>query len=191
MPAKRQPREVVIYRLKVTLKDFRPPIWRRAEVRDDITLAKLHRILQIVMGWYDCHLHAFTVRGIDFGEPEDDETGELGIRSERRVKLSQIIRGEKDRFTYTYDFGDGWEHEILVEKILPPEPGVRYPRCLVGKGACPPEDVGGVYGYADFLEAIQDPNHPEHDEYLEWIGGEFDPNAFDLEGINGELRGIR
>jgi hypothetical protein len=99
--------------------------------------------------------------------------------------------GEKDRFTYTYDFGDGWEHEVLVEKILPPEPGAHYPRCLKGKGACPPEDVGGVYGYADFLEAIQDPNHPEHDEYLEWIGGEFDPDAFDLEGLNEELRGIR
>lgn len=191
MPAKREPGEVAIYRLKVTLKDLRPPIWRRIEVRNDISLAKLHRILQIVMGWYNCHLHMFTVRGTDFGDPEDDETGELGVRSERRVKLSQIIMGERDRFAYMYDFGDGWEHEILVEKILPPEPRVHYPRCLKGKRACPPEDVGGVYGYADFLEAIQDPKHPEHDEYLEWIGGGFDPEAFDPEVVNEGLREIR
>jgi len=191
MPAKREPGGVAIYRLKVTLKNFRPPIWRRIEVRNDISLAKLHRILQTAMGWYGCHLHMLKVRGSIFGNPGDDETGELGIRNERRVKLGQLVKGEKDRFTYEYDFGDGWEHEILVERILPPEPRVHYPHCLTGKRACPPEDVGGVYGYANFLEAIQDPKHAEHEEYLEWIGGGFDPEAFDLEGLNEELREIR
>jgi hypothetical protein len=92
---------------------------------------------------------------------------------------------------YEYDFGDSWEHELLVEKILPPEPGVRYPLCLKGKGACPPEDVGGVWGYDSFLEAIADPKHPEHDDMLEWVGGEFDPEAFDLDEVNEALRYVR
>jgi len=95
------------------------------------------------------------------------------------------------KFLYEYDFGDGWEHELLVEKILPAEPGVGYPRCLKGKRACPPEDVGGVWGYADFLEIMRDPNHPEHEDMLEWVGGEFDPEVFDLEEVNAELEEMR
>jgi len=107
------------------------------------------------------------------------------------VKLKDVVSREKAKFIYEYDFGDGWEHELLVEKILPPTAGQRYPICLKGKRACPPEDVGGIWGYADFLEAIQDPNNPDHEDLLEWIGGSFDPEAFDLEEINRRLQKIR
>ena len=181
-----------IYQIKVTLKHGKPPIWRRIQVPGDVTLAKLHRILQIVMGWADYHLHQFIVGGAYYGEPHPDyEAWGPEMHNERRVKLEQIAPGEKSKFSYEYDFGDGWEHELLVEKILPPEPGVHYPCCLKGKRACPPEDVGGIWGYADFLEAIADPDHEDHEDMLEWIGGEFDPEAFDLDEINAELRKLR
>ncbi|MGE5601459.1 MAG: plasmid pRiA4b ORF-3 family protein [Nitrososphaerales archaeon] len=169
-----------IYQIKVTLRGVRPPIWRRIQVPDNFTLAKLHRIIQVVMGWDNYHLHVFSWEGLEYGDPDRD----LGIRSDARVRLSQLHLLEKSRFRYEYDFGDSWEHDLLVEKILPPERGVTYPRCLTGKRACPPEDVGGIWGYANFLEAMQDSAHPAHEEYLEWIGGEFDSEAFDLEAVN-------
>ncbi len=177
----------VIYQLKVTLNGSKPPIWRRVQVPGDITLAKLHRILQAAMGWQDYHLHAFEVAGMEYGQPDPD----LHMRSDKSVKLNQLIPGEKFKFRYEYDFGDSWVHVLEVEKILPPEPEAHYPRCLAGKRACPPEDVGGIWGYADFLAAIRDPEHPEHDELLEWAGGEFDPEVFDLEAVNGQLAKIR
>ncbi len=179
-----------IYQIKVTLKYIRPPIWRRIQVPANITLAKLHDILQIAMGWEGYHLHLFSIGEADYGDPQDDETGFHSILSEKRYRLNQVIPGEGTRFTYEYDFGDSWDHELLVEKILPPEPGAAYPRCLKGKRACPPEDVGGVWGYAGFLEAIQDPDHPEHEEMLDWIGGEFDPEEFDLDLVNRALRNM-
>jgi hypothetical protein len=177
----------LIYQIKVTLKNIHPPIWRRIQVSDNTTLLKLHDILQTVMGWYDAHLHMFKIQGSNFGNPADDEYGDLGTINEARYKLNQVIHWEGQRFHYEYDFGDSWEHVLLVEKILPPEEGRRYPLCLKGKRACPPEDVGGVWGYEYFLEAIRDPNHKEHESYLDWIGGEFDPEAFDLDGINSSL----
>ena len=180
-----------IYQIKVTLRDSKPPIWRRIQVPGDINLGKLHRILQEVMGWTDSHLHQFIVGNTYFGQPDPDYGDMYDMRDEKRVKLSQIAPAEKFKFRYEYDFGDSWEHELLVEKILPPEPGVHYPVCLKGKRACPPEDVGGVWGYPDFLEAIQNPDHPEHEDMLEWIGGEFDPEAFDLDEVNEALRHVR
>ena len=181
-------RPTQIYQLKVTLNDIHPPIWRRILVPGNTTLLKLHDILQIVMGWWDYHLHMFTIADEIYGDPADDEYGELGTLNEARYKLSQVIYGAGQRFSYEYDFGDSWDHTLLVEKIGPPEEGVHYPLCLKGKRACPPEDVGGVWGYEGFLEAIRDPNHEEHDEYLEWAGGEFDPEGFDLVEINARLR---
>jgi hypothetical protein len=139
------------------------------------------------MGWTDSHLHQFIVDGVDYGVP-DPEWPELEMQSERRVKLGQIVRAVKDHFVYEYDFGDSWEHVIVVEKVLPAEPGVRYPVCLAGKRACPPEDVGGVWGYAEFVEAIRQPRHPEHRTMLTWVGGSFDPEAFDLQAVNQALK---
>ena len=101
------------------------------------------------------------------------------------------MRGEKFKFLYEYDFGDGWEHELLLEKMLPKDMETRYPICLAGKRACPPEDCGGIWGYSDFLAAIRDPTHPEHDEMLEWVGGEFDPDAFDADEVNMELQSLK
>jgi hypothetical protein len=183
------PSNTPIYQIKVTLCESKPPIWRRILVPSEITLAKLHRILQAVMGWYDAHLHQFIVGGVYYGVPDPDDF--IEIKSERRVRLNQIVAGEIFKFIYEYDFGDSWEHELLVEKIVPPEKGVRYPVCIKGKRACPPEDVGGVWGYAEFLEAIRDPEHAEHEDYVEWIGGEFDPEAFDLDEINAALSHLR
>lgn len=177
-----------IYQMKVTLMDSKPPIWRRIQVPSDISLSKLHQILQAIMGWTDSHLHQFVAGDKIYGVPDPDYGFE--VINERRVKLSQVAKGEKTKFRYEYDFGDNWQHQLLVEKVLPAESGVHYPRCLTGKRACPPEDCGGVYGYSTFLEAIQDPGHPEHQDMLEWVGGEFDPEQFDLEEINRALKRI-
>lgn len=177
-----------IYRIKVTLKHSHPPIWRRIEAPGDIKLGKLHRILQATMGWYDAHLHAFRVGHTSYGTPQPDFPGDF--QNERNVRLDQII-GVGDKLIYEYDFGDGWEHELKIEKVLTPEPGVHYPRCTEGRRACPPEDCGGPWGYEHLLEVLRDPEHEEHKEMHEWIGGEFDPEAFDLGEVDAALKHIR
>jgi hypothetical protein len=176
-----------IFQIKVTLDRTHPPIWRHILVPANTTLLKLHDILQIVMGWEDYHLHMFTIQGSIYGDPADDEYGDFGTLDEADYKLHQVINQEGQRLSYEYDFGDSWDHTLLVEKILLPQEGIRYPLCLKGKRACPPEDVGGVWGYKNFLEAIRNPDHDEHEEYLTWVGGEFDPEAFDLEEVNTSL----
>jgi len=188
--SQRKPRIGSVYQLKVSLKEISPAIWRRFQVTDDITLLKLHRILQVLMGWEDYHLHVFEIGGVDYSMPYPDEVDldEMDMISEKRVKLSQLHLAEKSRFLYEYDLGDSWIHEILVEKILPPDPKVKYPVCIAGERSSPPEDCGGVWGYEEFVEAICDPDHPEHEEYLDWVGGDFDSEKFDLEAINRELR---
>jgi hypothetical protein len=133
-----------IYQIKVTLDDTHPPVWRRIQVPSNTTLLKLHDILQVVMGWDDYHLHMFTIEGSIYGDPADDEYGDFGTIDEANYKLNKVIYQEGQRFSYEYDFGDSWDHTLLVEKILPPQESVRYPICLKGKRACPPEDVGGV-----------------------------------------------
>jgi hypothetical protein len=187
--SQRKPRIGSVYQLKVSLKEISPTIWRRFQVTDDITLLKLHRILQVLMGWEDYHLHVFEIGGVDYSMPYPDEVDldEMDMISEKRVKLSQLHLAEKSRFLYEYDLGDSWIHEILVEKILPQDPEVKYPICIAGERLAPPEDCGGVWGYEEFVEAICDPDHPEHEEYLDWVGGNFDPEKFDLEAINREL----
>jgi hypothetical protein len=190
MPVKRASTDAPVYQIKVTLKDSKPPIWRRIQVRSDVTLGDLHHVLQAVMGWEDYHLHQFIVGRTYYGQPDlDFEYYE--VRDEDDVRLNQVVPGEGLEFTYEYDFGDNWQHRLSVERVLPAEPGAQYPVCVAGKGACPPEDVGGVWGYYGFLEAIRDSEHPEHEETLAWIGGEFDPQAFDLEAVNRELRALR
>lgn len=182
-----QTRPVAIYQLKITLEQIRPPIWRRVQVPGTILLPHLHNLIQTVMGWDNGHLHAFQVGDISYGEP-DPELDDW-MQNELRVRLSQIAPVEKSKFRYEYDFGDGWSHLVVVEKILPVTEGQIYPICLTGKRACPPEDCGGPWGYAEFLQAISDPEHEQHDELLEWIGGEFDPEAFALATVNAQLQG--
>ncbi len=177
-----------VYQLKVSLRGIKPPIWRRVQVPGDITLAKLHRVLQIVMGWTNSHLHRFSIGGMDYAEPDPD--GFLNVQSDRRARLDNVARA-KQKFEYEYDFGDSWEHDIVVEKILQPEAGASSPVCLAGERACPPEDCGGVWGYQEFLEAVMNPAHREHEAMLTWVGGRFDPEAFDQGAVNASLRRLR
>jgi hypothetical protein len=190
MKNEKQTKPSSIYQLKISLKGLQPPIWRRIQIPGDISLFKLHFLIQIAMGWTNSHLHEFIIDNQSYGSPEDDEWGSRGTRDENKYQLEQVIPGKGIQFIYLYDFGDGWEHTIQVEDILDCQEDLHYPTCLGGKRACPPEDVGGIGGYAYFLEAIQDPQHPEHEDYLAWIGDEFDPEAFDRERFDAELRNM-
>ena len=181
-----------IYRLKATIRDIKPPVWRRLEVGGEITLAALHDVLQTAFGWTDSHLHQFSVGEAIFGVPDPDDLGwGRSVADERRVRLQDAVGRRVKRFLYEYDFGDGWEHEIAVERIVLAEPGASYPRCLAGRRACPPEDCGGPWGYAQLLTAVADPAHPEHEEMSEWLGGEFDPDEFELDAVNTSLAPLR
>ena len=175
-----------VYELKVTLEGIKPPIWRRFRVRDDITLEKLHDLLQVIMGWTNSHLHQFMIGGTYYGHrdpelpPRQDEKG---------VLLRQVLQKPKDRLAYEYDFGDSWEHLVVLEHVLVHEPRARYPEILAGKRACPPEDCGGVSGYYRLLEVLAAPRHPERRDMVEWVGGSFDAEAFDMGALNRALRG--
>lgn len=176
-----------IYQLKVTLNGIRPPIWRRILVPSDIRLGKLHRVLQSVMGWDNYHLHQFVAGGIMYGTHGDEFGMDLDVEDEDKCKLHDLLKTEKKTIRYEYDFGDSWEHTILLEKILPYEVDQKLPRCLKGKRACPPEDCGGVWGYQELLEKLESPDDPEHQEMIEWLGGEFDSEAFDIDEVNQTL----
>ncbi|MFI5892559.1 plasmid pRiA4b ORF-3 family protein [Actinoplanes sp. NPDC051513] len=188
LPVKRKKSSATapIYQIKVALKGTKPPIWRRLEVPADTSLAKLHEIIQVAFGWDDAHMHVFETAYGDFGVADR----ELGHRAEAPVTLEQIASAEGDRFQYTYDFGDDWTHEIVVEKVLDRAAGP-YPRCTGGRRAAPPEDCGGVWGYAELAEVLADPGHPEHAERLEWLGldsaADFDPAHFDAADITALL----
>lgn len=155
----------------------------------DASLYQLHRILQIVMGWEDYHLYQFEVCGLLYGDPHPDyENFEIQMRDARRIRVRQTMTREEARAVYTYDFGDGWRHELVIEKILPARSGIAYPVCLDGERACPPEDCGGIGGYAHLLKVINDPAHPEYEEMRVWLGQQFDPESFDMVRINKRLR---
>ena len=175
------------YRLKVTLQDVRPPIWRRFAVRDDITLLKLHELLQPIMGWTDSHLHEFIAAGTHLSRPEFDLPSPRG--DESRVLLRDVLKKPNYRLVYNYDFGDGWEHAVVLEEVLAHEPRARYPVILDGKRSCPPDDCGGPPGYMHLLEALASPGHPEHEELREWAGEAFDPERFDLRALNRAFHG--
>jgi hypothetical protein len=170
-----------VYQFKITLVGSKPPIWRRIQV-EDCTLDKLHEHIQTAMGWTNSHLHQFEIFEKRYGDPEllDDGFDDSDCIDSTRTKISDITpnAGKRFSFTYEYDFGDGLEHEILFEGSPTKEPGKKYPLCLEGARACPPEDVGGIYGFYDFLEALADPKHEQHDDFIEW-GGDFDPKEFD------------
>lgn len=182
----------VIYQFKITLLGFKPPIWRRIQVPDG-TLDDLHEHIQTAMGWTNSHLHQFMIRGRRYGDPElldDGFEDEHELADSTQTELSVLLAKARKlmKFSYEYDFGDSWEHEVVFEGVVAAEAGVRYPRCTDGACACPPEDVGGVWGYADFLEAIRDPKHEEHADMLEWIGGKFDPEKFSATAATKEMR---
>ncbi|MEA3377872.1 MAG: plasmid pRiA4b ORF-3 family protein [Chloroflexota bacterium] len=185
--AGQRPSRTSIYQIHVSLMGIEPPIWRRIQVPGDMTLADLHDVLQDVMSWWDYHLHQFIVEGTYYGVPHPDY--EVEMRDENKVRLDEVAH-EGSQFIYEYDFGDGWEHLLKVEKVLEPEPGRRYPVCIDGQRAAPPEDVGGIWGYEEYVEVMVNPDDPEYEEYLEWRG-EFDPEAFDLDEVNEALRELQ
>jgi hypothetical protein len=172
-----------ICQFKVTLRNIHPPIWRRIQVWEDATLAQLHRVLQIVMGWEDCHLYEFRISGNIYGVRDLDD--ERTIIDVKRTRLHDVIQHVGTEFEYVYDLGDYWQHDLLLEDIVQVA-DAPCPRCLAGERNCPPEDVGGSDGYEDYLEAMADPEHEEHENMLQWRGP-FDPEAFSIEKINRQL----
>jgi hypothetical protein len=177
-----------IYGIKVTLLGTKPPIWRRLLVPASMTLAKLHDVLQTAMGWHDCHMHEFRAGERHFGrpDPEDISMG-MQVENERNIRLSSVLRRPGAKLIYTYDFGDNWEHAIVLEKLLPLLPDMTSPICIDGSLACPPDDCGGIPGFYELLDALADPNHEQHQEMRDWIGGDFDPQAFSVEEVNRKL----
>jgi len=169
--------------LKISLVGSRPPVWRRVLVPDSLTLAQLHRVIQLSMGWTNSHLHQFEIGGERYTESSEDiEAGALDSTSFTLQDVG-LRRGGK-ALRYNYDFGDNWLHDVVVESELTAGPTVNLPRCLGGRRACPPEDCGGVHGYRRLLAAVSDPRHPEHDDMMRWVGPDFDPAAFDAEEVN-------
>ena len=180
----------VLYQFKITLLESNPPVWRRIQVQD-CTLDKMHEHIQTAMGWTNSHLHQFDIKGKRYGDPEllDDGFEDFECVDSTVTMVSDILpkTGKRFAFKYEYDFGDGWEHEVLYEGSSPLEKGKKYPLCLEGERACPPEDVGGVWGYAEYLEALADPKHELHDEFMEW-SGPFDPDDFDPKKMSREMK---
>ncbi|HEX9198415.1 MAG TPA: plasmid pRiA4b ORF-3 family protein [Acidobacteriaceae bacterium] len=182
-----------IYQLKVTLRFTNPPIWRRLLVPATLTLAQLHDVLQTAMGWDNGHMHEFRIGDRHFGtpDPEDQFMGVPPVESERVARLSNVLQKPRAKVTYTYDFGDGWEHSIVLEKRLVADPEASYPVCTDGQLACPPEDCGGIPGYYGLIEAIADPGHERHEEMTEWVGEDFNPQALSVENVNRMLSPTR
>jgi hypothetical protein len=181
-----------LYQLKITLSHSKPPIWRRVVVRADLTLDRLHRVIQTSMGWTNSHLHLFRLGRVFYGIP-DRECCDFGdeMLNEKQYTVADLAPAAKQKFIYEYDLGDSWEHVILVEQVLPPDPGFKHPICLAGANERPPEDCGGLSGYYDLLTVLADPKHERHQEMKEWVGGEWDPNRFDLEATNARLKRLK
>lgn len=178
-----------IYQIKVNLRGSKPNIWRRILIPSDMLLSEFHYVLQATMGWTNSHLHQFIYDGEYYTKKLPDEMmmDDFGIDYEN-MKVSDFLSHEKDKMIYEYDFGDGWQHNVLLEKILEPDPKQFYPVCIKGKMNCPPEDCGGLWGYDNMLEILSDPKHEEYENMCDWVGDDFDPAYFDLDEINAFLR---
>lgn len=181
-----------IYQLLVSLDEIEPKVWRRLWVPETLTLAKLDRVIQAAIGWTNSHLHEFAIDGRRYGivDPEWDQ--EPDLLEDKRFRLGDVLGTRVQDFLYTYDFGDSWTHSVEVEQVMVAKEGVNtWPMCLAGANACPPEDVGGTYGYMEFLQAMRDPTHEQHDQMWRWWGGPFDPNGFDLNAANLAIRRLK
>ena len=193
MPARRK--NGLVYQFRITLRHIAPPVWRQIQVPAGYSFWDLHVAIQDAMGWLDYHLHAFDIapgserRGKEIGIPSDESVEPEGVLPGWKVKLADVFLQPGQTALYRYDFGDGWEHEILLEGILLGEPAVKYPRCTAGERACPPEDCGGVAGYEHLIEVIRDPKHREHKQMVDWLQGHakdytpYDPDAFNPERV--------
>ncbi len=175
-----------IAHLKITLDDVAPTVMRRIEVPLSIRLDRLHLVLQAALGWTDSHLYEFRARDTGWGVPDPD-FGD-GPLDARRARLLDVLEDMGVRsLKYLYDFGDGWEHTVRLERVTEPIPGTTYPRLIEAAGRCPPEDVGGPPGYAELLDTLANPDHEQHTENLRWVGSHFDPAAVDLERLTRNL----
>ena len=170
-----------LYQFKIALRDISPQIWRRVQVWEDYTLDQLHRVLQIAMGWENYHLYEFRIAGAKYRDPHPENEPE--ILNAKRTRIRTVLSCVGAAFEYVYDFGDYWQHDLTLEAILPPSPETKYPRCIAGERSCPPEDVGGAGGYEDYLIALADPHHEQHEDMMAWRGP-FDPEAFSIQKIN-------
>lgn len=176
-----------IYQIRVALQEIQPSICRRIQVWEDITLAQLHTILQIVMDWEDYHLHEFTIGRRLYSVPDpDDDMYERKVIDERQVRLCEVVPRVGTQFLYLYDFGDSWHHDLLLEAVIMADVTLQYPRCVAGERRTPPEDVGGTPGYEDYLDALADPDHEKHENMLRWRGP-FDPQSFSADEVNSRL----
>ncbi|WP_244239377.1 plasmid pRiA4b ORF-3 family protein [Corallococcus carmarthensis] len=186
-----------IHVLHVELMEIAPAIWRELHVRSDTPLSKVHAILQAAFGWTNSHMHVFEdisrqqYGHLAKGDAEDFSLGGSPLLDESKYTVADIGPRARSVFGYIYDFGDDWVHRVRVKKVQPPESRKRYPSCAAGARAAPPDDCGGTPGYEDLLEALQDPEHEEHEELLEWVGGSFDPEAFDLKATDKAVRAIK
>ncbi len=187
-----EPYGAPLYQLKISLKGSDPPIWRRVLVRSDMPLRRLHGVIQRVMGWTDSHLHQFIVGDTCYGTPDPEIMG-FGRQtlSEKSYTVADVAPAVKRSFVYEYDFGDGWNHKIVVEKILPPDPEFQHPICLAGANACPPEDCGGIGGYSELIEILADPRNLRHESMKDWLGYDLDPARFNIEIANGVLKRLK
>jgi hypothetical protein len=179
-----------VHQLKMTLDNIDPPIWRRVLVPSDVTLGQLHVVIQIAMGWEEAHLHQFEVGRKLYSGKSPFDMLDMDMDDEDAVQLREVAPKKGSKLQYEYDMGDGWRHTLLVEAITPADPKVKTPVCLEGARACPPEDCGGVWGYADLLDTLAEPTSEEYEEMMDWLGP-FDPEAFDLKAVNkllGQLR---
>ncbi|MBN2160544.1 MAG: plasmid pRiA4b ORF-3 family protein [Spirochaetes bacterium] len=174
------------YQLKISLDHIAQAIWRRIIVDADMKLPDLHKVIQTVMGWYNSHLHQFRIDDAYYALPDEEDLSES--TDYRKVRLNAVITKENQKFHYDYDFGDGWEHTIVLEKILPKDKNMQYPICVDGKRKCPPEDCGGPGGYEDLLETIKHPGTEEYEDMMDWLGGEFDPEEFNIDEVNDSLK---
>lgn len=184
-----------IFEVKITINGSEPAIWRRILIPSDLRLSDFHRIIQIAFGWTNSHLHQFIINDKFYTVryPHDMEWYELPNidYKKEKTRISDLIKSEGESIVYEYDFGDGWKHEILLEKILPLDTSVKYPVCLDGQRNGPPEDCGGVWGYANLLEILKHPEHEEYDSYIDWLGGKFDPNYFNIDRVKVIFQGLR
>lgn len=179
-----------ILQLKIHLRGSKPPIWRRILVKDSTKLGNLHEIIQIAMGWTDTHLHSFSYQGQEYGIPDPEFDFGYEVKNENRYKISSLLKYPKDKITYTYDFGDNWEHIITLEEILDECKESFLPVCTTGKKASPPENCGGIHGYYDMLDDLKDGDNEDYEEIREWLGEDFNPDFFDINEINEALKAM-
>jgi len=177
-----------IYRLKITLMETQPSIWRWVEVQSNMSLAALHQIIQIAMGWTQSHLWEFLINDKSYSDPTFyDDYDENESLDGRKTALSQVLKDVGNKIDYVYDFGDYWLHEVVLERIDTPDPDGKYPLCISGERACPPEDCGSTMGFERFLDILNDPEDEEHESMKEWVGEEYNPEKFDIMKVNDEL----